>query len=174
MSLAARFDQDLRKKLTESDSGYTWQRQYRLPGHNREAVDLAGTPNRKSREARIVLIESELRREDPASNVLKIWERVRQGKFSNGVIFIQGFSKVYCSAKYPTRRIRCKTAKELGKVIERITRGRVRYIPMNIPYFPRAGSNEGNGARREGARRFGTIIKRQLSRHKAWFPDHKA
>lgn len=115
MSLAARFDQDLYRKLSEYRSGYTWKCQYHLPGDNREVVDLGGTPKVNKGAGRIVLIESALRREDPASNILKIWERARQGKFPNGVIFIQGFSRFIAQPSTPPEGLDAKPPKRWGR-----------------------------------------------------------
>ncbi|MBZ5598526.1 MAG: hypothetical protein LAN83_09395 [Acidobacteriia bacterium] len=163
MSLPARFNQDLCKKLNQGKKlnqvmpGYTWQAELRIGGGSREAVDVGRRPPKGSR-LRPVLIEVELRREDPASNILKVWNRFLDGAYPHGVVLLQGFSQVYSSRKYHNRSLKAKVAKRLGRVVQESTKGRFRYIALDIPYHPRAGSNEGDGARRNAAQWLGDKV----------------
>jgi hypothetical protein len=163
MSLSSRFEHDLCKYLNERVDSYSWTPQFHIGGPTRERVDVGGTPKRRGRnKGRPVLVEVELRREDPVGNILKLWTRELKGGYLKGRILIQGFSRVYRSPKYSNRRIKGAVAIRFGKMLEKSTRG-FSYVPIKIPYYPRAGSNEGNGARRKAAIWFGEKIATRLS-----------
>ncbi len=49
-------------------------------------------------------------------------------------------------------------------MLSQSTRGKVTYIPVAMKYYPRAGSNEGDGARRKAAIRFADVISQHLKR----------
>lgn len=165
MSLASRFNEDLCGELERRLPKYNWQCEGRLSRSTRECVDVAGQSTAQKRPRRVV-IEAELKREDPASNVLKVWQSFLQGYFPNGVIFVQGFSKVYYSPKYHNRKVKCEAAKQLGAFIQGNTRGKLEYIPVDIPYHPRAGRSEGDGARRHWAEWFGHKIAGEIKRRR--------
>ncbi len=157
MSLPARFNQDLCKKLKQVLGTYTWRAERRIGGGSREAVDVGGRPLKRT-GMRPVLIEVELRREDPASNILKVWNRFLDGAYPHGVVLVQGFSQVYSSRKYHNRSLKAKVARRLGRVVQESSKGRFTYIALHLPYHPRAGSNEGDGARRNAAQRLGDKV----------------
>jgi len=162
MSLPSKFDHDLRNQLKKRLRAYEWTTQSRVSKETRECVDVAGElVCAGPRRTRPVLIEAELKREDPVSNVLKVWRHALKGGYPMGFIFIQGFSRVYRSQKYPTRRIRGECAIQFGKMMADSMK-KVAYIPIRIRYLPRSGSNEGNGARRNAAVRFGNAIVTRL------------
>jgi hypothetical protein len=170
MSLAARFNQDLCKEL-HSQLGkcdwYQWLCEGPISNRTRERVDVVGKPKNSAADRQpTILIEAELKREDPASNVLKVWQCILQGCFPNGVIFVQGFSKVYRSPMYSNRRVKCKAARRLGRFVQDNSPGKFEYISLNIPYFPRAGRTEGDGTRRDWARWFGRKIANQIKRRR--------
>src|SRR5712692_5091568 len=74
------------------------------PVISREAADLAGF----ARDGRVVvLLEIERLREDPASNVVKIWKWITDEKGLRNVILIHAFSKPYPGVKEP-RMVRAK------------------------------------------------------------------
>lgn len=163
MSLSSRFSHDLRKRLENRVSSYDWKVEYRLDSRNRECVDVGGRPSQANRrKLPLVLIEAELRREDPVSNVLKVWRRALQRRNASRLILIQGFSRVYRSPKYHNRCIKGQCARDFGKMMEESTHRKVSYIPVRMNYYPRAGSNEGNGARHDAAVRFGDTIATHL------------
>jgi len=163
MSLASRFEHDLCRFLNDRVETYSWRSQFHIGGPTRECVDVGGTPKmRKRSRTGPILIEIELRREDPVGNILKVWTRELKGAYPKGLILIQGFSKVYRSPKYSNRRIKGAVAVRFGKMLEGSTKGKFCYIPVKIPYHPRAGSNEGNGARRDAAFWFANKIATRL------------
>ncbi|SRR5216683_4171867 len=163
MSLASRFTHDLQKRLEDRVGSYTWKVEYRLDRRNKECVDVAGHPSEGTeRNSPVIFIEAELRREDPVSNILKVWRRALHGKQASRTILIQGFSRVYRSRKYHNRCIKGQCARDFGKMMQESTHGKVSYIPVRMNYYPRAGSNEGNGARHDAAVRFGDTIATHL------------
>jgi len=161
MSLASRFNRDLCTYLDRRVPSYKWKPEYRIDKSTREAVDVGGQRQFEKKLGNPpVLIEAELKREDPAGNILKIWSRLMEGDYRSGVILVQGFSQVYRSSKYHNRRLKASVAKKLGALLQASTRGKLRYIPIDMPYHPRAGRTDGNGARLKAARRFGEEIAR--------------
>lgn len=169
MSLSSKFSHDLWKQLHNKVDSYHWYVEYRLDRHrgNRECVDVGGEPKpHNRRNLPLILIESELRREDPVSNVLKVWRRALKRKYASGLCLIQGFSQIYRSRKYHNRGIKAECAKQFGRMMEHSMKRKraFRYIPISIRYYPRAGSNEGNGARHDAAVRFGNTIVGHLRR----------
>jgi hypothetical protein len=99
MSLPSRFYKDLRNQLrTRGWDAYEWIIEQRVSEKTKECVDLGGhLTSSKARKTRPVLIEVELKREDPVSNVLKVWTYALRGGYPFGFVFIQGFSRVYRS-----------------------------------------------------------------------------
>jgi hypothetical protein len=163
MSLSSRFEHDLCRYLNDRVDSYSWRPQVPIGGPTRERVDVGGTPKQRgSNGGRPILVEIELRREDPVGNILKIWTRELKGGYPKGLILIQGFSRVYRSPKYSNRRIKGAVAIRFGKMLESSTKRKLSYVPIRIPYHPRAGSNEGNGARRDAALWFGKTIAARL------------
>jgi hypothetical protein len=170
MSLSSRFNHDLCNALADEVPGYKWKPEFSLSPTCRERVDVGGEPV-SGKHRRVVLVEAELRREDPASNILKVWtyllDRQSKRRFPRGVLLIQGFSKVYRSKKHHNKGLKYKAAVELGKLIRKGFHQRLKYIPVEIDYSPRAGSNEGDGARRNAAKRFGrqvaAIFRREIT-----------
>jgi|SRR5208283_292157 len=163
MSLSSKFEHDLCRYLNDRVDSYSWTPQFHIGGPTRERVDVGGTPKQRGRDrGRQVFVEVELRREDPVSNILKVWTRELKGGYPKGLILIQGFSRVYRSLKYSNRRIKGAVAIKLGKMLEGSMKGKFSYVPIKIPYYPRKGSNEGNGARRNAAIWFGKKIAVRL------------
>ena len=60
-------------------------------GH--ESVDATGYYGKK--ETPLVLVEVELRRDAPALNVVKVWNWIKQRRFTKKLILIQAFSARY-------------------------------------------------------------------------------
>ena len=160
MSLSAKFDDDVCRHLNRRATSFKWTTQKRVGETTGERVDIAGQaePRVGRRPLPKVFVEAELRREDPVSNVLKVWsEFMRQG-FKDEIIFFQGFSRVYRSRKYSNRGIKARCAQEFGKMMEKHTDESIRYVPIRMRYLPVSGKHEGNGARHDAAVRFANRI----------------
>jgi hypothetical protein len=163
MSLSSRFEHDLCRYLNDKVDSYSWKPQFHIGGPTREKVDVGGIPKQKgSNGGRPILVEVELRREDPVGNILKVWTRELKGGYPKGIILVQGFSRVYRTPKYSNHRIKGAVAIRFGRMIEESTKKNSYYVPIRIPYHPHAGSNEGNGARRDAALWFGKRIAARL------------
>jgi hypothetical protein len=129
-----------------------WVKNWALRGETVDVVGLEGdTPK--------VLVEAELLREDPASNVLKIWQWVAERKIPNRVIVIQAFSKAYQKRKKPRK----KRAVFIGEKFVQEFKA-ARYEPMDFPYNPRPGSKVGGGARKKQAIKLAKRITTRLKR----------
>ena len=105
-----------------------------------ESVDVAalhcdGTP--------VLLLEVELKREDPVSNLVKIWKWFDEGRFGKRVTFVQAFSKHFTESKrehmeralFASRRMRREHAS-------------LKYEKVLLEYKPRPGRTVGAGRRR--------------------------
>src|SRR5438132_12379615 len=69
-------------------------------GKKGETADVAGLgPTDKAR----VLVEVERLREDPVSNVVKIWDWLEKGRVPQDVMFIHAFSGAYRGRKKPRK-----------------------------------------------------------------------
>lgn len=159
---ANEFARDLKARLKETLPFYSWEGEDGQPNINwkpasgeRESVDLVGEPPKGKP---LLLIEIELRRDDPSANVIKIWKWKKKGILGK-FILIQGFSRYY------TRRSRrfLERAEFVGEQMKKDKDGE--YIPINFSYNPRKGGRVGAGARRHHARYLAGTILRRL--HKA-------
>jgi hypothetical protein len=94
MPFAANFDRHMKRALEKSVPELTWKIGWHLRGLGWR-VDLAGLKQERPR----VLIEAELKKDDPAANVIKIWSWARTQKNTKPILFVQGFSKLYVKRK---------------------------------------------------------------------------
>lgn len=167
MSLSSHFNHDLSNYLNCRFEGLGWKAEFPLSRSTRERVDVGGEAKGKSgKHAGAALIEIELRREDPVSNIIKVWQEVLANRRWARSILIQGFSRVYRSPKHHSRRIRAMRAQKIGKFLAKHSSGKFEYVPLKIDYYPLAGSNEGDGARYNTAHRFGEQVISLLNRRK--------
>ena len=66
-----------------------------MPVKRKRAIDIAALDE----ERPILLIEAELLREDPSSNVIKIWKWAHEKRLQHPVLFVQSFTKPYRGRK---------------------------------------------------------------------------
>ena len=90
MTFSGNFDKHVKKELNRLDSRLDWKIGD-TPDGLRGKVDLIGRQNGRPR----VFVEAELKKDDPAANVIKIWQWANQQPKSARVLLIQGFSKQY-------------------------------------------------------------------------------
>ena len=133
----------------------TWHANYRLDSPSRDFVDVVGIL--KGANHPKLLIEIELHREDPVSNVVKIfkWAVDRHQK---GLVLFHAFSKLY-KAKKAERK---KRAIFLGRIFEK--QGMGRYVPLNLKYGPRPLGRYGGGRRTHAAELLGRRIMEHILR----------
>jgi hypothetical protein len=109
-----------------------------------------------------ILIEAELLREDPASNVTKLWKWfVENKKRPKKILVIHAFSKVYKGRKYRAKEL----ARFIGERMQKEMPG-IRYVAKNIRYNPRPGGILGAGRRRFHARRLGATVMQMYRKFK--------
>src|SRR5713226_2791922 len=157
MSRSSNFCSDLCEALQQRIDSHKWSAEWKPLGGSRESVDVAGLPNEDATNNRVILVEIELRREDPASNIIKIWEWFHKGKLPKAIVFFQGFSKVYYSPKHPAKIKKGKNAQFVGDMLNKMSRG-IRYFPGRFEYLPYKGAKQGGGARRRAAKRLAKKI----------------
>ncbi len=115
-------------------------------GH--ESVDATGYRGGKTPYA---LIEVELRRDAPVSNVVKVWNWIANRRFRKRVIVVQAFS-----ARYSKSNTRRKNAIFIGEQME--TAGVAKYVAIDFKYKPRKYGKVGAGRRRLHATRLARRI----------------
>jgi hypothetical protein len=132
MASATNFDKHMKKALDESVPKLTWIAGWHPEGQ-RWKVDLAGVEREKDIRPR-VLIEAELKKDDPAANVIKIWRWARAQKNTRRILLVQGFSKLYWQKKVRFR----ERAEFVG---ERMAEARLHidYRPRKIRYRNKSG-----------------------------------
>ncbi len=129
-----------------------WSTNHRLDQSGRDFVDVVGVLKSKKRPS--ILIEIELHREDPVSNVVKIFKWA-QGKRKRQLVFFHAFSKLY-KVKKAERK---KRALWLGSMFEKECAST--YIPLNLKFSPRPGGRFGGGRRKKAAE----LLARRIMQH---------
>jgi hypothetical protein len=100
MAFAPNFDKSMKKVLEEKAPEYEWKSGWSAPGEHWK-VDVAGFKKNGSRS--VILVEVELKRDDPVGNVVKIWRWARDGKNTQRILFVHAFSKHYWQTKVRQR-----------------------------------------------------------------------
>jgi hypothetical protein len=131
---------------------HKWKKNWH--GNKGETADVAGL-NLKGKAR--VLIEVERLREDPSSNVVKIWHWLEQGSVPDDVTILHVFSKAYTDRKKPRKERAKFVAQHLRKEFKKTT-----YLPLDIAWNPKSGA-KGIGGAAKGhadrlARRIGGLI----------------
>jgi len=155
---ATRFSQDLVDALTKHKrfdrrfGKLSWKKNWPLRKTGGETVDAVGLDAKKRP---VVLIEAELLREDPASNVLKIWKWAYETNFTRPCLFIQSFTKPYRGKKKERRKRTAFLAERMHRDFRNI-----RYIPIALGYNPRPGGKVGAGRRHHHAKNLALSVIR--------------
>jgi|SRR5579859_254718 len=181
MSRSSKFSNDLCSELRQKIRTHCWVTEWKPIKRSRESVDVVGFPNEGSTPRYAILVEAELRRGDPASNIIKIWrwwtERKDARDFScrnvkiaipRKLLFFQAFSRVYRLKKRPNMKKKAGDAKFVGELFEKQAYG-VKYIYLPFDYHPYKGAHQGGGARKRAARRLSKMIRahwRRIQREK--------
>src|SRR5256885_16284558 len=119
-------------------------------GKKGEAADVAGLgPTDKAR----VLVEVERLREDPVSNVVKIWDWLEKGLGPQDVIFIHAFSGAYGGRKKPRKERAEFAGRRLRKEFRRAT-----YKQISFAWKPKSGAKGTGGADKRHAARLARSI----------------
>jgi hypothetical protein len=89
MSFASNFDRKLKQNLDELAPEYDWVTGWSADA--RSKVDVAGLKAKTPR----VLVEVELKKDNPVENVVKIWRWAAAEKKPNAILFLHAFSAHY-------------------------------------------------------------------------------
>jgi hypothetical protein len=135
----------------------TWSCEHRLDKSGRDYVDVVGKLAGRKHPA--VLVEIELHREDPVSNVVKIWKWA-EDTTPGRIIFFQAFSGLYAGAKAERRQ----RALFLGRML--MKEEKICYVPLSLKYKPRARGRYGAGRRTRAARLLARRITTRLAKSK--------
>ncbi len=148
------FANDFCNKLNNSRSDqYTWKAGGKPIGRGHESVDIVGWPKKKG--ARLVLVEVELRKDAPLTNVVKIWRWLADKEFKGRFVLIQAFSRYY--KKGDTKR---KNAEFVGECLERATGNT--YLAVSFRYNPYRHGKKGAGRRQKHAHLLANKIRSKL------------
>jgi len=157
---ATEFSNDLRtsldrhKNLSMKIGVDQWKKNWRPTGIRNESVDVVGL---RKDSSPLILIEAELRRDDPLCNVLKIWQWAKDGLIKKPFVLFQAFSKAYRGPKQGAearaRFLADRMLDDLG--------ARAKYIPVPFKYDPRKGGKIGAGRRRYHAERLARAVIRR-------------
>jgi len=153
---ATEFSKDLhaalrghKKRLRKKFGGIEWHKNWAV--QRGETVDVVGVEG----GVPILMIEAELLREDPASNVIKIWKWAHGTKLKRPVLFIQSFTKAYRGRKKERFKRALFVAARMQKEFPNII-----YKPVRLAYDPRPGGKRGAGRRTHHARNLAfTVIR---------------
>jgi len=141
--------------LSEKAKDYEWTVDWPAEGE-RWRVDVAGI-HRK--DGPWILIEVELKRDDPVGNVVKIWQWAKQKQIKNNILLFQAFSKHYWEQR---ERLRLR-AEFIGEEMTSDGNIRVRYKRLDMKkYKPGKGKTQGAGRRRIHAQRLAKTVLRLI------------
>lgn len=160
MALAANFDKHMKKALKEMVPKLKWKMGWCPKGCSWK-VDLAGLEGDRPR----VLVEAELKKDDPAANVIKIWQWASDHKNTKRILLVQGFSKLYWQAKVLKRERAEFVGERMAEAELHIdykpTKIRYRNKSGQLVHFrPKKGATEGAGRLAQAAQGFAKEVAR--------------
>jgi hypothetical protein len=148
---ATQFSVELTSALAERRAfGLKWHKNWGIED-TRETIDVVGLQKGIPR----MFIEVELRRQNPSSNVIKIWKAIEDGDLpGRKILLVQAFSKIFHNRGKARQK---ELADFVGrKMSEQL--GGFRYVQVPFPYNPQHGGLIGGGARKKQARRLVDIL----------------
>lgn len=165
MAYAQNFEQRVRDALGQA-GGYQWETNW--PADKRSRVDVAGLKHRIPD----VLVEIELKKDNPVENVVKIWRWASKERRRKGILFIHAFSGHYKRSKVK----QYERAVFIGERMAKDPQLRIEYKPLwihsttrrgqKILYMPRirrgSATKQGGGAMYSAASNLAGTITRLL------------
>ena len=140
--------------MQETEKGdYKWEPGGHPLGKGHESIDIVGS--RKGRK--LVLVEVELRKDAPLTNVVKVWRWIVEEEFTTPFVLVQAFSKYY--KKGDTKRA---NAKFVGNRMQKATKNK--YLSLSFEYNPYRHGTQGAGCRRHHARLLADKVRRMLKK----------
>ena len=158
---ATEFSKDLVRELTKKDAFnsragiHEWIKDWKPVGIRHGGVDAAGIGRLGNKKVPIILVEAELRRDDPPANILKIWMWARKRKIKQNLILLQGFTKVYDSVKKEQKDRARFLGERMMNDLKKST-----YRDIRLDYKPRAGGKVGAGRRHHHAQNLAASVVR--------------
>jgi hypothetical protein len=150
------FAQDFCRRMQATEKAdYEWKPGDRLNRKGHESVDIVGRSLKKSRK--LILVEVELRKDAPLTNIVKVWRWTANENFRSPFILIQAFSRYYKQGD--TKR---SNAEFVGNQMWRTT-GR-KYLSISFAYNPYRHGKQGAGCRRHHAEKLADKVRRRLKR----------
>jgi hypothetical protein len=150
------FANDFCRRMQETENGdYEWKAGGHPLGKGHECVDIVGRSPRKGHK--LVLVEVELRKDAPLTNVVKVWRWVSEEKFETPFVLIQAFSRYY--KKGDTKR---SNAEFVGKRMRLATNNS--YLSLSFKYNPYRHGKQGAGRRCHHARLLANQVRRRLKK----------
>jgi len=129
-----------------------WSCEHRLANTGRDFVDVVGMVGPRKHPS--VLVEVELHREDPVSNVVKIWKWAEDNK-PGKTVFFHAFSGLYAGPKAERK----ERAIFLGRMLRKEVK--IEYVPLSLKYSPRPKGTFGAGRRTKAAK----LLARRIMEH---------
>ena len=155
MTLSINFSNDMLRVLRKKEDKYEWQVDWPADGE-RWLVDVGGIPRDNSPW---ILIEVELKRDDPVGNVVKILQWAKGKRVRNRIILFQAFSKHYWEKR---ERLRLR-AEFIGQEMVNDKHVRIQYVSLPMKdYKPGKGKTQGAGRRRIHAQKLAKTILRLI------------
>jgi hypothetical protein len=159
MAFAPNFDKHLKRGLAEKAPDFEWETGWSAEGQ-RWKVDVAGLS--KNGTPRRILIEVELKKDNPVENVVKIWRWAKEEKKTERILFLQAFSAHYTKTKKRTHKVTKRKQYDRSifvgeRMMEDRSSGlRIGYKSIPMEYAPRMGRDgirikEGAGCMRDAA-----------------------
>jgi hypothetical protein len=142
--------------MQETENGdYEWKPGGHPLGKGHESVDILGQSSRKG--CKLVLVEVELRKDAPLTNVVKVWRWVVNEKFKTPFVLVQAFSKYYRQGD--TKR---SNAEFVGERMQGATKNA--YLTLSFKYNPYRHGRHGAGRRRHHAYLLANQIRGRLKK----------
>jgi hypothetical protein len=101
VAYATNFDKYLKRGLADQSTEYIWETGWSEKGQSWKVDVGAGDPKKSSP---LVLIEVELKKDNPVENVVKIWRWAREKKKTQRILFLQAFSSHYIKTDKSSRK----------------------------------------------------------------------
>jgi hypothetical protein len=151
VSLANKFAAILCRQLNKIVPAGSWSCGKRI-GSSREAVDVCG-----KLAGRPIYIEVELRRDEPLTNVVKLWRVIGDENHTPKVTLVQAFS-----GHYPAGNTHRLNAEFIGGRLQDSCEAN--YVPLYFPYRPRKGARVVGDYRRRAAKSLASTIRNALEK----------
>jgi hypothetical protein len=144
----------MKRVLEEKAANYQWEVDWSAENET-WLVDVAG----ESKKGPRILIEVELKRDDPVGNVVKIWAWAKKQKPKEDIVLFQAFSKHYWEKR---KRLRLRS-EFIGQQMANDRSIKIRYkvLPMKN-YKPGKGKTQGAGRRTIHATRLANRVIRLI------------